>query len=80
MYSSNCWPGYLPSGISYMLAVSPDPVLMVPHPSEQSPLASFSLLFSFFPTPSTNSLLTPPGNSKPTSNPSSNWLQSILFN
>ena len=46
IYSSNCWPGYLPSSVPQILAEPPDHELIVPLPSWRllPPLSSWSLL------------------------------------
>jgi hypothetical protein len=68
IYFANCRPGYLPSSVPQILAVSPGPVFMVPLFSWCSS-ASFSSLTPSGPSPSNQ--VTP---NPPTSNPSSNWL------
>ena len=44
IYFSNCWPHYLPSGVSQTLAASPGLVLMVHLPSQWLPPPSVSFL------------------------------------
>jgi hypothetical protein len=72
--SSNCRPGYLASTAPQILAVSPGLVLLAPLPSLLLPPP---LSFLHFPSHlSSSNQITP---NSLTSNPSSNWLLSILF-
>jgi len=57
IHSSNCWPGYLPSGVAQILAVFPGHVLTVHFSSWWLPLLFLLLLLlsSFSPSPSSSS-------------------------